>query len=338
LEDTTFLKYDSEKMYETYDKWHKIASESYLNSKEITDFGKIDHIIFAGMGGSGTVSDVFSSILSKTNLHVSVVKGYLLPNTVNQNTLVIVTSVSGNTEETLTILNEAREKKCKIIGFSSGGKMEEYCNKHNIEFRKINEVHSPRASLVSFVYTVLKNLEPILPIKKTDILDSINQLEYLQSKIKSSNLNETNPALNLAKWISGIPLVYFPSGLKTASVRFKNSLQENAKQHVIVEDVIEACHNGIVSWEKESNIKPILIEGHDDYVKTKERWNILKEFFDTKGIDYYEIKSVQGGILAKTMVLIYLLDYSSIYFALLNKIDPSPVNSIDFIKKRLNHA
>ena len=325
-------------MYETYDKWHKIASESYLNSKEITDFGKIDHIIFAGMGGSGTVSDVFSSILSKTNLHVSVVKGYLLPNTVNQNTLVIVTSVSGNTEETLTILNEAREKKCKIIGFSSGGKMEEYCNKHNIEFRKINEVHSPRASLVSFVYTVLKNLEPILPIKKTDILDSINQLEYLQSKIKSSNLNETNPALNLAKWISGIPLVYFPSGLKTASVRFKNSLQENAKQHVIVEDVIEACHNGIVSWEKESNIKPILIEGHDDYVKTKERWNILKEFFDTKGIDYYEIKSVQGGILAKTMVLIYLLDYSSIYFALLNKIDPSPVNSIDFIKKRLNHA
>ena len=338
MEDTTFLKYDSEKMYETYDKWHKIASESYLNSKEITDFGKIDHIIFAGMGGSGTVSDVFSSILSKTNLHVSVVKGYLLPNTVNQNTLVIVTSVSGNTEETLTILNEAREKKCKIIGFSSGGKMEEYCNKHNIEFRKINEVHSPRASLVSFVYTVLKNLEPILPIKKTDILDSINQLEYLQSKIKSSNLNETNPALNLAKWISGIPLVYFPSGLKTASVRFKNSLQENAKQHVIVEDVIEACHNGIVSWEKESNIKPILIEGHDDYVKTKERWNILKEFFDTKGIDYYEIKSVQGGILAKTMVLIYLLDYSSIYFALLNKIDPSPVNSIDFIKKRLNHA
>jgi len=325
-------------MYEIYDKWHEIANDAYSSSFDKINFDTIDHIIFAGMGGSGTVSDVFSSILSKTNVHVSVVKGYLLPRTVDPNTLVITTSVSGDTEETLTVLKEARENNCKIIGFSSGGKMQEYCNKYNLEFRKINEIHSPRVSLMRFIYTILKILEPILPIQKMDIQDSINQLKILQTQIQSSNLNETNPALKLAKWISGIPLIYYPSGLKTAAVRFKNSLQENAKQHTMVENVIEACHNGIVSWERKSIVKPILIQGHDDYFKTKERWEILKEYFKTKEIDYYQIKSVEGGILSKMMTLIYLLDYSSQYLALLNNIDPSPVDSIDFIKKKLNQA
>ena len=325
-------------MYEIYDVWDEIANNAYSNTIEKTNFDKVEHIVFAGMGGSGTISDVFSSILSKTNVHVSVVKGYLLPKTVNQNTLIVTTSVSGDTEETLTVLNEAREKKCKILGFSSGGKMQKFCNQHDIEFMNINKIHSPRASLVGFVYTILKVLEPILPIQKTDIIDSIDQLRNLQSKINSSNLNDTNPALNLAKWISGIPLIYYPSGLKTAAIRFKNCLQENAKQHAIVEDVIEACHNGIVSWEKKSNVTPILIQGYDDYIKTKERWEILKEYFESQKIDFYQIKSVEGGILSKTMALIYLLDYSSLYLALINNIDPSPVNSIDFIKKKLNHA
>jgi glucose/mannose-6-phosphate isomerase len=66
------------------------------------------------------------------------------------------------------------------------------------------------------------------------------------------------------------------------STRFKNSLQENSKIHAITEDVIEACHNDIVAWEKNSKVQPILIRGHDDHIKTIERWNILKEFQLTK--------------------------------------------------------
>ena len=122
---------------------------------------------------------------------------------------------------------------------------------------------------------------------------------------------------------------------QSAMRRFKNSLQEDSKIHVIAEDVIESCHNGVVGWEKESMIQPILIRGQDDYIKTIERWNILKEFFSEKGIQYYEIKSESGNILSKIVNLIYLLDYASIYHAILHKIDPSPVDSIDFIKSRL---
>jgi len=112
-------------------------------------------------------------------------------------------------------------------------------------------------------------------------------------------------------------------------------MQENAKSHVMAEDVIEACHNGIVSWEKPSNVQPILLQGADDYIKTKERWKILKEFFETKKIDYWEVLSVQGNILSKLITLIYHLDYTSIYLAVLNHTDPTPIGPIDFIKNRL---
>jgi len=123
--------------------------------------------------------------------------------------------------------------------------------------------------------------------------------------------------------------------LQATAIRFKNSLQENAKSHAIAEDVIEACHNGIVSWEKPSDVKPILIEGADDYFKTKERWKILKEYFETNKIDYREVFSVKGNILSKLINLIYLLDYSTIYLAVKLGIDPSPISSIDFMEKRL---
>jgi len=322
-------------MYKIYDKWPEIARESYEIVQEPFEFSDIDHIVFSGMGGSGTIGDVFSSILSKSNIHVCVVKGYLLPRTVDSKTLVITTSISGNTKETLTVLDSAKNSNCKIIAFSSGGKMQDFCSKNKIEFRKIPQLHSPRASFTSFLYSMLNVLEPVIAIKKDDIMDSISCLEDLRKKISYNNLNENNPSLELAKWIKEIPLIYYPWGLQAAAIRFKNSLQENAKLHAITENVIEACHNGIVAWERPSNIKPILIEGHDDYVKTKERWAILKEYFDSKNIDYKEITSIRGNILSKLINLIYLLDFSSIYYAILLKIDPTPIDSINFVKSRL---
>ena len=130
-------------------------------------------------------------------------------------------------------------------------------------------------------------------------------------------------------------MIYYPWGLQAAAIRFKNSLQENAKIHAMAEDVIEACHNGIVSWEKSSNVKPVLIQGEDDFIKTKERWRILKEYLETNEIDYREITSVKGSILSKLINLIYLLDYSSIYLAIKSGVDPSPLRSIDYVKERL---
>jgi glucose/mannose-6-phosphate isomerase len=332
----TIEKYDLQKMYKIYDDWPNIARESFENNQNAINFDNIDHIVFAGMGGSGAIGDIFLSILSKTNIHVNIVKGYLLPTTVDSNTLVITISVSGNTMETLTVLEKAHKKKSKIIAFSSGGKMLDYCTKNKIDHRLVPQYHSPRSSFTSYLYTILKVLHSFLDIKYQDILESITELEKTCKKINSSNLTENNSALNLAKWIKDIPMIYYPHGLQPVAIRFKNSLQENAKIHAIAEDVIEACHNGVVSWEIESNVKPILIQGVDDYVKTKERWKVLKEYFKENNINFYEVNSIEGSILTKMINLIYLLDYATIYFTILSKRDPTPVKSIDKIKNSIN--
>ena len=330
-------KFDTQKMYKIYDEWPKIARESFESEQESVDFQNIDHVIFAGMGGSGAIGDLFSSILSKSDIHVSLIKGYLLPKTVDKNTLVVVTSVSGNTDETLTVLNSAKKIDCNVIAFSSGGKMEQFCKSNQIIFRKIPKFHSPRTSLINFTYTILKILNSIFPIEKKDTIESLDELDRMKKQIDSHNLSDSNPAINLAKWISDIPIIYYPHGLQPVATRFKSSLQENTKTHVITEDIIESCHNGVVSWEKSSKVQPILLRGHADYIKTKERFEIIKKFFIKNKIDFKEINSVSGNILTKTISLMYMLDYTTIYLAVLSKIDPSPVNAIDFIKKEIKN-
>ena len=328
-------KIDSKKMYQTYDKWPEIAKNSFDNDFEKFDTKGIDHIVFSGMGGSGSIGDVVSAILSKEDIHVSNVKGYHLPKTVDSNSLVVATSISGNTKETLTVLEKAQKTDAKIAVFSSGGMLQKFSETNNLFFQEISMIHSPRASFPKFLFSILNILKEIIPIKEIDIKEAISSLEITRNSIFSNNLTEENISLKLAEWIKEIPLVYYPWGLQSAAIRFKNSLQENSKKHVITEDVIESCHNGIVAWEKNSNVQPILIRGHDDHIKTIERWNILKEFFRDGKIEFFEIKSVDGNILSKIANLVYLLDYASIYHAVLKKIDPSPVNAIDFVKTRL---
>ena len=332
---STLNKYDSTGMYKIYDKWPKIATESFEKNYDQVTFKETDHIVFSGMGGSGSICDVFSAILSKTNIHVDVVKGYILPKTVDSNTLVVTTSISGNTKETLSILDSANKLGCKIIAFSSGGKMEDYCLENNIEYRKIPQFHSPRGSFTAFLYSILKILFPILPIQKENVYESLDILEKLSKEISSSNLSEKNIAIKLAKEITQIPVIYYPWGLQATAIRFKNSLAENAKTHAIIEDVIEACHNEVVSWEKPSSVQPILLQGDQDYFKTKEIWKTLKLFFDENNIKYHEVFSTKGHILSKLVHLIYFLDYVSIYHAVLSEIDPAPIKSIDFIKTRV---
>lgn len=331
----TLMGLDSKGMHVIYDRWPETAKSSFGFEHENIGFDDVKDVVFAGMGGSGTIGDVFASILSKTDIHVDVVKGYVLPKTATKDTLVVATSISGNTIETVTVLREAAEKGCKVAAFSSGGMVQDICAKNGLEFRRIERIHSPRASFMSFLYGMLNVLHPILPISKSDICESLDEAERLGRTINSDHMNENNPALQMAEWIDGTPMIYYPFGLQAAAIRFKNSLQENAKTHAAVEDIIESCHNGIVPWERASRFQPILLQGQDDYIRTKERWKVFKEYLDERGIDFWQVYSIKGNILSKIITLVYLFDYSSIYLAARNGIDPSPVRSIDFIKDRI---
>jgi len=329
-------KTDKEKMYQVYDKWPEIAEKSYHSKMEQIKFDNCNHVIFAGMGGSGSIADVFASILSKKDIHVDVVKGYDIPKTVNSNSIIIAISVSGNTKEVLSILKESLNTRARVFAFSSGGLMEEFCLKNKIRYFKIPMYHSPRASFVSFLFSMLKVLENVLSVESGDIEESIKLLKEFRDRINSTQINEENPSIKIAEWIKNTPLIYYPWGLESAAIRFKNSLQENAKIHVFTENIIEACHNNIVAWDKQKKFQAILIEGQDDHPKTKERWQVLKEYFDNEKIDYFEIMSEKGSILSKISCLIYLLDYASIYLAAKLGIDPSPIAPIDYVKSRIS--
>ena len=337
LDKESIKKVDVKKMYKAYDSWPEIAEKSYNDKKIISDLGKFENIVFSGMGGSGAISDIFSAILSRKAIHTDIVKGYHLPKTVNHKSLVVITSVSGNTVETINILQQAIKAKAKIISFSSGGELEKISRERKIEHIKIDMINSPRASLTKYLYVMLKNFEDVLPIKESEIQTSIQELKNTGERISSKNLTSTNDALDLAKWIDKTPIIYYPWGLQSAAIRFKNSLQENSKMHVITEDVLETSHNGIVPWEVQKNFCPILIRGDNDFIKTSERWEIIKYFFEINEIEFKEIFSTESGILSKIVNLIYFLDYVSIYKAILLGIDPTPVNSIDFIKKQIKN-
>jgi len=334
MELNDLLKIDTKQMHKIYDDWPNIARQSFEEQFKKIDVKDIDHIVFAGMGGSGSIGDTIEAILSKKNIHVSLSKGYLLPKTVDSKTLVIATSVSGNTAEILEIVKNVKKTDATAVGFSSGGKLEDLCRENEIMYQKISMIHSPRASFTKFLFSILNILEPILPIKQNEILDAILSLEKTKQKIFSENLTE-NISLELAKFVTDPVCIYYPAGLRASATRYKNSLQENSKIHAMIEDVIESCHNGIVAWEEKSNVKPIMIQGLDDNYRTIERWRILEEFFEMKDIEYKVIKSIEGNILSKIVNLIYVLDYSTIYTSVLRNIDPSPVNSIDFIKSKL---
>jgi len=322
-------------MFSIYENWPKIANDSFKSKLEKLDFHNIDHIVFLGMGGSGTISDILASILSKSNIHTNIVKGYTFPKTVTSDTLVIATSVSGNTQETLTVLNDIKKITSKIVCFSSGGKIKNFSQKHNFQYRQIPMFHSPRASLTSFLYSILNILSPILLINDNQVLESIQSLNSIQKNFLSSF--EESLEYNIAKSLDKIPTIYYPFGLQAAAIRFKNSLHENSKLPAIIEDVIEASHNNIASWSNNPNTFPILIQGTDDHPKTKERWSILKEFFKNNDIQFKEIYSPNGYILTKLISLIYSFDIISIFRAMLLEIDPSPISPIQYVKSKLSY-
>ena len=164
-------------MFQVYDEWPQIARKSFEIENEPITLDVQNDIVFSGMGGSGAIGNVFAAILSKSKIHVDVVKGYLLPKTVDSKTIVIVVSISGNTEETLATLESAHKIGCKIIAFSSGGKISKYCKENKIKHFMIPQYHSPRASFTSFLYTILNTLHDSLKIKHSDIIESIKELE-----------------------------------------------------------------------------------------------------------------------------------------------------------------
>jgi len=203
--------------------------------------GLINSVVITGMGGSAIAGDIMKSYLSDLrDLRVEVNRGYKLPVWVDENTLVIVCSYSGNTEETISCYKDAIRKKSKVLGIATGGKIKDMFNKNNHPLLILPKGMQPRNAICYLFFTSLKVLEnsQLIPKQTTFIKDTIKAL-------KKPMLDKA--AQDLAKsLVNKIPLIYASSNLSVVAYRWKCEFNENAKIHAFSATLPELNHNDLL--------------------------------------------------------------------------------------------
>jgi len=319
----------------------KIIEEITLNS-----FFKIDNILISGMGASSITGDIIQSFLrDKLEIPIYVSRQYNLPKWVNKNTLVLTQSYSGNTEETLSTFKHAYQKRSKIIGISSGGKLQEYCKKRNIAHIKIPENYAPRAATGYALFAALFTLKKIgiLKINLTpEIEETILITNSLVKKNKKEILEEDNPSKQMAKKIfNKIPQVYGFNFFVPIARRWCNQFNENSKLICRYDEVSECNHNDIVGWSSNPEISKKFIciifrDSEKESIYMAKRIDFMKKLFEGVSGDTLEIYAQGKKDLSKMMYLMLLGDFISCYLAILRKIDPTPVVAINELKNELS--
>lgn len=336
---------DLESMYDSsfmkvYDNWYDYSLSANDQFKDIADDLKVKNrayssIVFAGMGGSATVGDIACSILKRSS---RVVRGSTLPESIDRNSLVIASSVSGNTYETIEIVKECVRKKIDTVVLSSGGVLEMLAKKEGVSHVGIQNLGAPRLSLPCLVYPVMNILKVFENGIEEQIASSLETLRSLSRSTRSSSPTSANMAKKIALFIGRtLPVCYYNCDLRAAGIRFRNSLNENAKTHAISEDVEEACHNSIVpfSHKQSSEYSVILLRSRKERKSVSSRFSIVKNFLETKSIPVLELAGEGSTPLASIMGLVYLLDYSTVYLSLLNGHDPNATAAIDYVKSAI---
>jgi glucose/mannose-6-phosphate isomerase len=324
-----------------YEKWLDITKDACKIKVSVPDKKDFNCIAICGMGGSGVSGYVIKDWLRyKISKPIIVINDYKLPSYITKKSLVIVASVSGNTEESISCLNEAILRNCSIATLSAGGKIKEISLEKGISYTKIKLHLNPRASLPYLLIpqvNILKNCEVIdEEFAKDEIKKVVNELESLKVRISADSPTEKNIAKQLALFYYNSYLaVYCSSSMKSIAHRFKSSVNENAKMPVQVELMPELCHNEIESWEyKNKDRKVIFIRSKFDHKRIAKRFNIIKKIIkeDVKVKDFWVNKQGLAGLLGS----IYTLDFSSIYAAVLRRVDSVPIRLIDRMKELLS--
>ena len=312
---------------------------------EIERFIKIDNVIITGMGASAISGDIVGCLFrDRLDVPLVVNRDYDLPKWAKKDTLTIFVSYSGNTEETLSSFKIASQKNCKILCISSGGKLQELCERRDLTHIKIPSGFQPRAATMFILFPLMVFLKRFA-LLKNDIQSDIDEaIEVAQDFVKSNNKSvskESNFSKQIAEKIYGTaPQIYGWGVYAPIATRWRQQFNENSKL-IAREAVVSECnHNDIVGWsanpEMSKKFSCILFRDRADesrYMST--RLNFMKTLFEDTASNVVEIHAKGKSRLAKMMYMMYLGDFASCYLAVLRKIDPSPVDVIMELKKRL---
>jgi glucose/mannose-6-phosphate isomerase len=320
------------------DAWENVQSLELL-----PEYRQVNQTVVLGMGGSAIGGDLLR-VLAEPECAVPIVtnRGYTAPAFVNANTLVIASSYSGNTEETLSAFAQAREQGAKLLAITTDGKLARRARELEVPLLTFSYESQPRAALGYSLVSLIGVMQKLgfVGDKSEDLEEAITVMDTLQVEIKETVPVTENAAKRLAKRLHGhLPVVYGAGHLAEVAHRWKTQLNENAKVWSFFEQLPELNHNSVVGYqfpqELAERILVVMLISSLDHPRHKARFRVTQEILAKRGIAYETIEARGKSLLAQMLSAIHLGDYVSFYLAMLYEIDPTPVKTINYLKERL---
>ncbi|KPV64647.1 MAG: Bifunctional phosphoglucose/phosphomannose isomerase [Candidatus Bathyarchaeota archaeon BA2] len=304
---------------------------------------KPKNIIIAGMGGSAIGGEILQDWLREEfPIPVEVCKDYVLPAYANEDTLFFVNSYSGNTEETLSAFVEAIRRKCMVIAITSGGHLLLFSKKLQVPHITIPSQLPSRVAIpyLFFPLPALMERMGILSSREKDIEETIRVLKRVGEENSPEIPTEDNTAKKLAlELVETIPVIYGFRQYQAIARRLKTQFNENSKVPSKHDVFPELNHNETVGWEASEaltkNYSVILIRDPNESTEIRNRIEATKSLALHKAKKVMEIHASGKGKLAKMFSVLRIGDFISVYLAILQNVDPTPVKIIDKIKMEM---
>jgi glucose/mannose-6-phosphate isomerase len=319
--------------------------EGYSNgvgASGLPDLADVRSVVFCGMGGSAVAGDVLRSVFrDRLGVPVEVNRSPELPAHAGPHSLVVVSSYSGNTSETLGAFREATKRGCRAIVVTSGGTIAEEAAGAGVPVVRVPGGFQPRAAMGWLAFTALGALEAagLLPPLAEDIAEAAGEVEARAAVCGPDSLTGDNPAKRLAKEIDErIPVVWGAEGIgAAAAARWKTQFNENGKVPAWWSSMSELDHNEVVGWTEPFGGAHAVIalrhEAEDPDIAA--RFPLSLQIAADAGADTHEVWATGRSSLARLMSLIALGDFTSAYVAIRKGVDPTPVDVIQRLKAAL---
>ena len=302
-------------------------------------------VTFLGMGGSAVAGDVVRSVLrDRLGIPVDVNRSPVLPAYCGPHTLVVASSYSGNTSETLTAFREAVARGCRIVAITSGGTLAEEAGAAGIPVVPIPGGYQPRAALGHLGFASLGALEAmgLLPTLADDVDETVSELTRLVGLLGADSPLAGNPAKQLAGLIDDrIPVIWGAEGIgAVAAMRWKCQMNENGKVPAFAASMSELDHNEVVGWTRPYGERCTLVSlRHDgEHPELAARFSLSYDIARDAGVAIEEVHGTGRSMLTRLMALILAGDFASVYVGIRRGVDPTPVVAIDRLKAALAGA
>jgi glucose/mannose-6-phosphate isomerase len=296
-------------------------------------------LVICGMGGSAIGADLAAAAIGlRATAPITTMRGYELPDWVGPDTLVVCASYSGNTEETLHCFERAGAAGAPRVAVTTGGKLAEAARTAgDVPVIGVPAGMQPRAAVVYMTVTALQCAE--LAGAAPSLRSEIEEAAALARELAGDWGPDVDQsyAKAIARAIEGrIPVVYGGRTTTAVARRWRAQLNENAKLPAFFGDLPEAHHNEVVGWHHaEDKLIGIVLETPEEHERMTRRFDVTEEVMKAAGYEGLRIDGVGKSPTAQVMSLVLLGDLVSVYLAVLRGIDPTPVEEIEGLKKRL---